>query len=89
MKTIGNLRIGFDSGNTGFWTTHRSTTDATSAEFVVVGFRLRKSRWTISNQEMQRTCLQLVIFNQPIGIAILEKAVKDGSQESAKKPTSS
>ena len=80
MKTIGNLRIGFDSGNTGFWTTHRSITDATSAEFVVVGFRLRKSRWTISNQEMQRTCLQLIIFNQPIGVATLEKEVKGSNQ---------
>lgn len=80
MKTIGNLRIGFDSGNTGLRTTHHSITDATSAEFVVVGFRLRKSHWTISNQEMQRTCLQLIIFNQPIGIATIEKAVKDSNQ---------
>ena len=80
MRITENLTIGFDSGNTGLRTTHRSTTDATSVLFVVVGFRLRKSRWTISNQEMQRTCLQLTIFNQPMDIVIIEREVKDSNQ---------
>ena len=72
------VKTGLGSGDDGYWTTHRSTTTATSAEFVVVGYRLRKSLSTISNQEQLKTCFCIVIFNQPMVTVIIEKAVKGG-----------
>ena len=89
MRTIEGPKTGSGSGATGYVTTPQWIMAVIFVGFVVVGFRLRKSRWTIPNQEMQRTCLQLIIFNQPMDIVTIEKAVKDGSRESAEKPTSS
>ncbi len=74
-------RPGLLTAEDGYWQTPRSTTDTTSVEFVVIGFRVRKLRLTISNQEMQETRFQMIIFNQYIGLVILRKAAKDGNQK--------
>lgn len=80
MKITENLAIGYDSGVTGFETFHHSTTDTTCAEFVVIGFRKVKSLSTTSSPVLQRTCLTLIIFNQHMDIATIERAQDAGSQ---------
>lgn len=58
------------------------------AGFAVVGLLLRKSHWTTSSQEHTRTCLTLIIFNQPMDIVIIEKGHSAGRQSSIATHTS-
>ena len=81
MRTMKNQKIGSGLENIGSFRIHPSTTDTTSAVFVVVGFRVRKLLLTISNQEMQETRFQMIIFNQPMGLVTIRRGVKDGNQK--------
>lgn len=50
-------------------------------EFVVVGLLRTKCPSTTSSQGMHTTRFWLVIFNQPMGLVTIERAVKDGHQK--------
>ena len=81
MKIGKHLKIGWFSGGGGSRRFHPWKMAIIFAGFVVIGFTVKKLPWTISSPELQRTCLVLVIFNQPTVCAIIEREVKDGNQK--------
>jgi len=66
MKTTVKAQIGSGTENTGYTITLRWIMAVTFAEFVVIGFRQRKSRLTTLNHVQPITCFSIVIFNQPM-----------------------
>jgi len=80
MKIIEGPKIGLGSGATGYVTTPQWIMAIIFVEYAVIGLNIVKSHWTISNQELSRICLRLVIFNRHMDIVTILKARKGGNQ---------
>lgn len=64
---------GSRSGKGGSETTRHWIMAITCAGFVVIGLERVKSHLTTLSLERQRTSIRLVIFNQPMDLAIITK----------------
>lgn len=72
---------GWRSDVNGSVLTHRWIMAIIFAGFVVVGLLRTKSLLTISGRGQQKTYIDMVIFNRPMGLVTIEKEVNDGNQK--------
>lgn len=87
MKTIKQAQTGYDTEPIGYPITHHSTMDTIYVASVDVGSQQMKSRLTTLNQEQQKICSPIGIYNQPMDIATTSKVHADGSPKLVGKRT--